>query len=95
MHVYACVCISRFLSLAASSLSLRFASLTHTYIPMYGLSVSVSLSRALMHVSLRDEDHIHEGNGFITQHIKMDLIFQASMQAVDPSVTLPYWDFTM
>lgn len=43
----------------------------------------------------QDSDHIHEGNGFIAQHIKMDLIFQRSMQAVDPTVTLPYWDFTM
>lgn len=43
----------------------------------------------------QDADHIHEGNGFIAQHIKMDLIFQRSMQSIDKSVTLPYWDFTM
>jgi hypothetical protein len=40
-------------------------------------------------------DHIHEGNGFAAQHIKMSNMFEVSMQAVDPSVTLPYWDFTI
>ena len=43
----------------------------------------------------QDSDHIHEGNGFLAQHIKMTNIFEASMQAVDPSVTIPYWDFTI
>ena len=42
-----------------------------------------------------DGDHIHEGNGFMTQHVKMTNIFELSIQAVDPSVSLPYWDFTM
>lgn len=43
----------------------------------------------------RDADHIHEGNGFLAQHIKMDLIFEASLQVVDPSINLPYWDYTI
>jgi hypothetical protein len=43
----------------------------------------------------KDADHIHEGNGFLAQHIKMDMIFEKSMQAIDPYVSLPYWDFTM
>jgi hypothetical protein len=43
----------------------------------------------------QDADHIHEGNGFLTQHVKMDGIFETSMQAVDPSISLPYWDFTI
>jgi len=43
----------------------------------------------------QDADHIHEGNGFLTQHVKMDGIFETSMQAVDPSISLPYWDFTV
>jgi hypothetical protein len=40
-------------------------------------------------------DHIHEGNGFLAQHVKMTNIFEAAMQAVDPSTTLPYWDYTI
>lgn len=40
-------------------------------------------------------DHIHEGNGFLAQHIKMTNIFEAAMQSVEPSTTLPYWDYTI
>ena len=43
----------------------------------------------------RDADHIHEGLGFLAQHVKLTNMFEASMQAVDPSVTLFYWDFTV
>jgi len=43
----------------------------------------------------RDADHIHEGVGFLTQHVKLTNIFEASMQSVDPSVSLFYWDFTI
>jgi hypothetical protein len=43
----------------------------------------------------KDADHIHEGLGFLPQHIKISNMFEASMQAVDPSVSLPYWDFTI
>jgi hypothetical protein len=42
-----------------------------------------------------DADHIHDGIGFLTQHIKFTNIFETSMQAVNPSVALPYWDFTI
>ena len=43
----------------------------------------------------QDADHIHEGLGFLLQHIKLTNIFELSIQAVDPSVSLPYWDFTI
>ena len=33
--------------------------------------------------------------GFLTQHVKMTNLFEAAVQAVDPSVSLPYWDFTI
>jgi hypothetical protein len=42
-----------------------------------------------------DADHIHEGLAFLPQHIKMTNMFEAAMQAVDPSIVLPYWDFTI
>jgi len=42
----------------------------------------------------RESDHIHEGLGFIAQHIKISNAFEKAMQAVNPKVTLPYWDFT-
>lgn len=43
----------------------------------------------------QEGDHIHEGNGFLPQHIKMTNIFEESIQSVDPSITVPYWDFTI
>ena len=43
----------------------------------------------------QDGDHIHEGLGFLHQHIKMTNIFESSIQAVNPSVSMPYWDFTI
>ncbi len=42
-----------------------------------------------------DSDHIHEGMGFLPQHIKISNIFELSMQAYNPAVSLPYWDFTI
>jgi len=43
----------------------------------------------------QDADHIHEGLGFFPQHVKMTSIFEKSVQAVDPSFSLPYWDYTI
>jgi len=43
----------------------------------------------------KDGDHIHEGNGFLLQHVKMSNLFEKAIQAVNPSVSLPYWDFTI
>lgn len=42
----------------------------------------------------QDQDHIHEGNGFLAQHLKITNIFDAAVRSVDPSESLPYWDFT-
>ena len=41
-----------------------------------------------------DSDYTHGGHGFIPQHVKLSNRFELAMQAVDPSVTLPYWDYT-
>ena len=43
----------------------------------------------------QDADHIHEGQGFLAQHVKMTNMFEAAMQAVDRSSSLFYWDFTI
>ena len=40
-------------------------------------------------------DHIHEGLGFVPQHLKLTNIFENSLRAVNPAVTLPFWDFTI
>ena len=40
-------------------------------------------------------DGFHEGTGFISHHLALTNTFEESMRAVDPTVTLPYWDFTI
>ena len=65
---------------------------------VYGADFHSATFFAEMHdfnAAWMDGDHIHEGLGFLPQHIKMSNMFEASMQAVDPSVTLFYWDFTV
>eukprot|EP01038_Epipyxis_sp_PR26KG_P007907 gene7907-10732_t len=42
----------------------------------------------------QDSDHIHDGNGFLMQHIKFSNYFEQSLQSVDSSISLPYWDYT-
>ena len=32
--------------------------------------------------------------GFLAQHVKLCRVFEEAMQAVNPKVTLPYWEFT-
>jgi hypothetical protein len=40
-------------------------------------------------------NHFHEGPGFITQHLALTLEFEQALQSVDPSISMPYWDFTV
>ncbi len=39
-------------------------------------------------------DTMHDGSGFYPHHIALTMSFENSLRAVDPSVTLHYWDFT-
>ena len=38
---------------------------------------------------------MHDGYGFVTQHSALSKWFEVVMQAVNPVVTLPYWDYTI
>jgi len=40
----------------------------------------------------RDADHFHQGVGFLAQHAKVTRLFELSLQAVDPTIALPFWD---
>lgn len=40
-------------------------------------------------------DKWHEGTGFLPHHLALSLAFELSLRTVDPSVTTPYWDFTI
>lgn len=35
------------------------------------------------------------GTGFLTHHLAMGVSFEAAIRSVNPTVTLPYWDFTI
>lgn len=53
---------------------------------------------AAMHNMLAGDqqcDHMHDGMGFLTQHSALVLSFEASLQAVDAAVSVPYWDYTI
>ena len=66
--------------------------------PTYGKDYHGIVYFSSMHhfnAAWQDGDHIHEGLGFLPQHIKMTNLFEKAMQAVDPSVSLFYWDFTI
>ena len=37
---------------------------------------------------------MHDGMGFLTQHIALTADYEVALRAVDAAVTVPYWDFT-
>jgi len=43
----------------------------------------------------RDCDHLHQGRGFLTNHLSLTLMFEQSLQMVNPALTVPYWDYTV
>ena len=43
----------------------------------------------------KDCDHWHQGAGFVTSHMALTLMFEQAVQAVNPAVSMPYWDFTL
>ena len=65
---------------------------------LYGEEFYSSAYLTAMHffgASQMDADSFHLGVGFLSHHMQMTTIFEKSIQAVDPSVTCPYWDFTI
>jgi len=40
-------------------------------------------------------DHMHNGIGFLPEHLGLTLSTEQGLQAVDPVLTVPYWDFTI
>ena len=67
-------------------------------VELYGPSYMDITDLTTYHVTLSSDmtcDHMHDGLGFMTQHLGLTLMFEQAMQAVDPRVSLPYWDFTI
>jgi len=44
--------------------------------------------------SLRSHDQIHDGMGVVTQHASITSKFELALQAIDPTIAVPYWDYT-
>lgn len=42
----------------------------------------------------RTGDEMHDGLGFLPQHTALSIEFEKALQVVDPTIALPYWDFT-
>ena len=45
--------------------------------------------------ALRDNDHFHNGAGFLAQHVRLDSTVLMSVQAIDKRVSTPFWDWTI
>ena len=43
----------------------------------------------------QDCDHIHDGMAFVPFHIAISMKFEKALQAINPQVTLPYWDYSI
>jgi len=42
-----------------------------------------------------DCDHWHDGAGIVTHHMAFTLEVEQTLQAIDPSVAMPYWEYGM
>lgn len=42
----------------------------------------------------KDCDHWHDGAGLMTHHMSFTLELEQALQVVEPSVTVPYWEYT-
>eukprot|EP00618_Florenciella_parvula_P017577 CAMPEP_0119489082 /NCGR_PEP_ID=MMETSP1344-20130328/14634_1 /TAXON_ID=236787 /ORGANISM="Florenciella parvula, Strain CCMP2471" /LENGTH=720 /DNA_ID=CAMNT_0007524087 /DNA_START=136 /DNA_END=2298 /DNA_ORIENTATION=+ len=40
-------------------------------------------------------DHLHEGLGFLTNHVAISMEFENALRVVDNTLSLPYWDYTI
>lgn len=53
---------------------------------------------AMKHLALaanRKSDKMHDGMGFLTNHMALSSEFEDALQAIHPTLALPYWDFTI
>lgn len=44
---------------------------------------------------VKDCDHWHDDAGIMTHHIGYTLQFEQALQVVDPSIAIPYWEYTI
>jgi hypothetical protein len=58
-------------------------------------SAEYFLNKHLTGGGMTDCDHWHDGAGLVTHHTAVTLELEQALQAVDPSVTVPYWEYGM
>lgn len=53
---------------------------------------------ARMHLegsAAKDCDHWHDGAGIMVKHMSFTLAFEAVLQAISPSISMPYWEYSL
>jgi len=73
---------------------LLYRTPTATGQAMYGSHHQSLADLQMMHLNAatdRREDHLHDGMGFLTQHVAMTMAFELSLQSVKPHLAVPYW----
>lgn len=58
-------------------------------------SITRLVSEHLLGAADKTCDHWHDDAGVMTHHVAFTLEMEQSLQAIDPTVTVPYWDYTM
>ena len=70
---------------------------TATGLESYGInyrSLDYFTETHLDRAARRDIDTMHDGMGFLTQHVAVTNELELALQAVDASLALPFWDYT-
>jgi hypothetical protein len=57
------------------------------------LSSETILQYHLNGAARSDCDHWHDGAGFVTHHVALTLAVEQAVQAIDPSIAMPYWEY--
>ena len=67
--------------------------LQSTYRP--GSEITIYDEYVMMHIMAMMDSDIHDGPVFFPWHRQYLRYFELELQAVNPAVTIPYWDFTV
>ena len=64
---------------------------------MYGKDYQSIQNFVDVHLNMaaaRGTDKLHDGMGFLTQHMALTTEFEMSVQSISPHIAVPYWDYT-
>uniref|UniRef100_A0A7S3XKX0 Tyrosinase copper-binding domain-containing protein n=1 Tax=Heterosigma akashiwo TaxID=2829 RepID=A0A7S3XKX0_HETAK len=78
------------------AMSLHWTTNQEAGVKSYGSNYRSMLTLLKLHLSAAGDitcDHFHDGYGFLQQHAALTILFEQSLQAVNPRLALPYWDY--